>query len=187
MGWLAGRLMALKNRARSQLLLTRLAPRKGERVLEVGFGPGIDLVRLRTAVGPDGSVAGIDASGQMLRQARKRTADHDVDTRLGSAESLPWPDAFFDAVLSINSIAFWPDPEAGLAEIHRVLRPGGRVVIAMQPMWRGASAEDSERWRDRLRSAAEGLGFVQIDADTSAPLKPNPTAILAAAKASSSG
>jgi len=66
-------------------------------------------VRLRAAVGLSGSVAGIDASGQMLRQARKRGVDHDADTGLGSAESLPWPPAAFDAVLSINSIAFWPD------------------------------------------------------------------------------
>lgn len=182
LGWLAGVLMARKNRARSELFLQRLAAREGESILEVGFGPGVDLVRLRTAVGSSGRVSGLDASAEMLRHAGRRAAEHEADLRLGSAESLPWEDASFDAVLSINSIAFWPDPQAGVAAIHRALRPGGRVLVAMQPMWRGATEEDSRDWAERLRRMAGAVGFDDVDAATSAPNRPTPTACLTARK-----
>lgn len=184
LGWLAGWLMARKNRDRSERFLQRLAAREGESILEVGFGPGVDLVRVRRAVGPSGRVAGVDASAEMLRQAGSRAVEHRADIRLGSAETLPWEGASFDAVLSINSIAFWPDPQAGVVEIHRVLRPGGRVLVAMQPMWRGATEADSRGWAERLRTMAAAVGFEILEAATSAPLRPTPTAFLTARKSS---
>jgi len=182
LGWLAGRLMAWKNRARSEIFVTRLAPQPGERLLEVGFGPGVDLSRLRDAVGERGSVAGLDASTEMVRQAGRRFAQGQVDIRTGSAEALPWADASFDAALSINSIAFWPDPGAGLMELCRVLRPGGRIVVAMQPMWRGASEADSRGWSEQLALMAGSAGFADLQTGIGEPLEPNPTAFLAARK-----
>lgn len=104
----------------------------GDRVLEVGFGPGV-AVRYLAETTPAGFIAGIDSSREMVAQASSRNAraiaEGRVELQLGSADRLPYPDASFDTVLSINSLQVWPDPAAGLREIHRVLKPGGRLAL----------------------------------------------------------
>src|SRR5262245_11794996 len=113
LGWLVGHLMAVKNGARSRWALGVLAPRTGERVLEIGFGPGVDVARLARAVGPAGFVGGVDVSREMVRHATARNRGEvraeRVDLREGSAVRLPFHDASFDAVYATNSAQFWPD------------------------------------------------------------------------------
>jgi SAM-dependent methyltransferase len=167
LGWLVGHLMAAKNGERSRWALALLNPKPGERVLELGFGPGVDVRRLDAAVGNGGQVAGIDISSEMVRQARARNRAGiragRIDLREGSATALPFGDASFDAVYATNSAQFWPDLEGGMREIRRVLRPGGRAVIVVQPMWRGATAADSIRWREKLRNAMRSAGFSSVE------------------------
>jgi SAM-dependent methyltransferase len=69
----------------------------------------------------------------MWQQASRRagTAKR-VDLRIGEVSSLPWPDAAFDGILAVNTAQFWPDPAADVAEVLRVLAPGGRIVIALR-------------------------------------------------------
>lgn len=105
-------------------------------VLEVGFGPGAIIQRLsRLAV--VGHIAGIDPSQEMVAQARARNAaaikDGRVDLRSGSVEQLPFDDNAFDQALAINSMQVWPDPAAGLREMRRVMKPGGRVALGFTP------------------------------------------------------
>lgn len=175
MGWLVGHLMALKNGARSRWALSLLAPCPGERALELGFGPGVDVRRLGRAVGARGHVAGIDPSREMVRQAtaRNRAAARAgrVDLRLGSATELPFPGDTFDAVYSTNSAQFWPSLAAGMREVHRVLRPGGRAVIVVQPMSPGATEATSRKWRDDLRAAMESAGLSPVETHEN-PLPP---------------
>lgn len=165
LGWLVGHAMARKNRARSEWALGLLAPRPGERVLEVGFGPGVDVARLAAAVGESGFVAGVDPSREMLRQAtaRNRAAIREGRVRLvsGGADALPFEDAAFDAVYSVNTAFFWSDLEGGCREIARVLRAPGRVVVALQPLWKGAVPDDAARWGERLTAAFEGEGLAK--------------------------
>ncbi len=174
LGWLVGHAMALKNGARSRWALDLLAPRPLERICEIGFGPGVDVRRMARAVGR-GLVAGVDVSSEMLRQARARNRAGErsgrVDLRLGSAIELPFEDRSFDAVYATNSAQFWPDLDRGMREVRRVLRPGGRAVIVVQPMWRGATDEDALKWRDRLRYAMETTGFLRIGTEQT-PLAP---------------
>ncbi|WP_420968330.1 class I SAM-dependent methyltransferase [Bradyrhizobium sp. B120] len=103
-----------------------------ENVLEVGFGPGVVIQRLSKLV-PAGRVAGIDASQEMVEQARARNEaaiqDGHVELRLGSAESLPFDEDSFDRALAINSMQVWPDGAAGLREIRRVMKQGGRIAL----------------------------------------------------------
>lgn len=103
-----------------------------DRVLEVGFGPGAVLRRLSEMV-PDGTVAGSDPSPEMIRQARARNAaaikTGRVVLRQAAAERMPYPDAGFDKALAVNSMQVWPDAGAGLRELRRVLRPGGRLAL----------------------------------------------------------
>jgi SAM-dependent methyltransferase len=96
----------------------------GTRVLDVGCGSG-ELCAL--AAGRGASVSGLDASGAMVELARRRVPG--ADLRVGAMERLPWPDGAFDVVTAVNALAFAADPAAALAELARVTRPGGQVVV----------------------------------------------------------
>ena len=98
------------------------------RVLDVGCGPGGLASELAARVGAT-NVAAIDPAPQFVRACRERNPGADV--REGVAEALPWADGAFDAALSSLVIAFMRDPDAGVAEMARVTRPGGTVAACM--------------------------------------------------------
>lgn len=145
LGAVAGWLMARKNAPLAAEVAARLAPEPDAHVLELGFGPGL-LVAELAARAPRGLVAGVDVSNVMLRQARRRNRwavrAGRVDLRAGCATRLPFPDATFDAVCSVNSLPFWPSSLDGLRELRRVLRPGGRAVIALRRRREGGGRFD---------------------------------------------
>lgn len=117
-------------RRRRRLVMEALAPQPGEDVLDVGCGPGFYVAEIAEVVGPAGSVTGVDQSPSSLAAARERAAAHpNVAFHEGEATALPVGDAAFDAALSVQVYEYVPDTLAGLAEIHRALRPGGRVVL----------------------------------------------------------
>ncbi len=97
-------------------------------LLDVGCGPGILLATLLEEK-PDLSLAGIDLAPEMIRVAKERLGAR-ADLRVGDSERLPWNDGFFDAVTCIDSFHHYPAPGRVLAEMHRVLRRGGQLVIA---------------------------------------------------------
>lgn len=111
--------------------LARLAP--GEAVLDIGCGTGTLALAAADRVAPNGTVHGIDPSGEMLARARskarKRAAA--VTFEEAAAETLPFPDERFDVVLSTVMLHHLPRKvrEACLAEVRRVLRPGGRLLV----------------------------------------------------------
>ena len=110
--------------------LAELAPRA--LVLEVGSGPGRLAVRLGE-LAPEIRVTGVDISPDMVElanalAARSGVADR-VTFQLGDVTTLPFPDSSFDVVVSTFSFHHWPDRTRGLAEIYRVLRPGGVARI----------------------------------------------------------
>jgi arsenite methyltransferase len=106
--------------------------RPGERVVDVGCGAGIDALIASRMVGPDGQVIGVDMTPAMLERARASAAAigaTNLDLRHGLAESLPVSDAWADVVISNGVMNLFPDKVAGLAEMARVLQPGGRLQI----------------------------------------------------------
>ena len=108
-----------------------LAP--GERVLDLGCGAGTDSLVAAQMVGPQGRVTGIDMTPEMLAKARAAAAQmgaSNVEFLESEAEQLPFADGSFDAVVSNGVIDLIPDKDAVFAELHRVLRPGGRIQIA---------------------------------------------------------
>ena len=121
------------------------ALRAGERIVDVGCGAGIDSLIASKMVGPAGRVVGVDMTPQMLEKARASAAamgTTTVEFRQGYAEELPVPDAWADVVISNGVMNLFPDKAAGLREMARVLRPGGRLqvgdILVEKPVPEGA-------------------------------------------------
>jgi arsenite methyltransferase len=143
-GRLAGRLMAAVNADMERAAIRNLHLEGNERVLEIGFGPGVG-VRHAIRRLPWGFVAGVDPSAVMVRQASRRVRRYMrsglVDLRLGDASELPWPDGRFDAVVSVNNVMLWEPLDDALAEVRRVLKPDGRMSIAVHE-WAAQEGRD---------------------------------------------
>ena len=104
------------------------------RVLDVATGTGAALLPVARRLGPGGSVTGIDLSAGMLAEAARAVREEglsNVHLLKMDAERLDFPDNTFDAVLSANSIFLFPDRDAALREMHRVMKPGGVVALSI--------------------------------------------------------
>lgn len=159
-GRLGGAILARSNAPTELRVVEIAALSSAETVLVVGPGPGVGL---RAAGERAALVIGVDPSEAMLRSSGKRCADlvraGRVRLRPGTAERTGADDGSMDVVLSVNNIPLWADRAAGLAELHRVLRPGGRLVLS-----------NHERWLPvpRLELAAEvaDAGFTEVQSWT---------------------
>lgn len=117
-------------------LLALAAPAAGERVLDVACGTGDLALGAAVAVGPQGAVLGVDLSGAMVQAAQARAEGLGpslgrAEFRPMDAESLDLPGASFDLVTCSLGLMYVPDPAAAVREMRRVLRPGGRVALAV--------------------------------------------------------
>ncbi|HVT64216.1 MAG TPA: methyltransferase domain-containing protein [Mycobacteriales bacterium] len=114
---------------RRSLAVAALDAKPGDRVLDVGCGPGFFVSDLLPIVGSSGAVVGMDSSQPMLAMARSRCTEPNADFREGEATALPFGDAEFDAALSVQVMEYVADIPLALRELYRVVKPGGRVVI----------------------------------------------------------
>jgi ubiquinone/menaquinone biosynthesis C-methylase UbiE len=149
------------------------------RVLDLGCGTGIVARTVRERLGGAARVTGLDINAGMLATARRIAPD--IDWREGSAMALPFEDAAFDVVLCQEMLQFAPDRAAALREIHRVLAPGGRLVLSTwcarpeNPMHdalgllaeRHLGASNDKRWSlgdsEQLRALVVEAGFTDLD------------------------
>ncbi|MCX5588392.1 class I SAM-dependent methyltransferase [Streptomyces erythrochromogenes] len=113
--------------------------RAGDRVLDAGCGTGRALGALRAAVGPEGTVLGVDLTPQMLAAARRAGRAAEGALLLADVARLPLRDEALDAVFASGLVAHLPDPAANLRELSRVVRPGGRLAL-FHPIGRAALA-----------------------------------------------
>lgn len=169
------------NRQRNRWVVSLLGVQPTDQVLEVGFGPGVAVAELVRAGA--GHVYGIDHSGVMLRQASRRNAAAIRAGRVtlinAPADQLPPAlDGPFDAIIAVNSLAFWPAPAERLAELRERLAPGGRIAIAAQPRCPGATASTSRDAADEVEKLLRRAGFTQMSVQT-LPLKPPVICVLA--------
>lgn len=171
-GRLVSRAMERANHAMALHAVGSLDLEPGHDVLELGFGGGVALA-LMLAHEPACRVVGVDPSETMIRRARERFAPHVRSGALrvlrGTAEALPLPDASVDRALSNNTVYFWPDLDRGLAELHRVLRPGGALVLGINPPENLSRAGFAERGLrvlppESLAAAMAGAGFDAVRA-----------------------
>jgi ubiquinone/menaquinone biosynthesis C-methylase UbiE len=105
---------------------------EGSNVVDIGAGAGLDSLIAGRLVGPTGNVIGIDMTDEMIAKARQAAADAGLDHvefRKGYAESLPVDDGWADVVISNGVVNLCPDKVAVFKEMHRVLKPGGRIQI----------------------------------------------------------
>lgn len=139
----------------------------GETVLDLGSGRGLDVFRAAQRVGTAGRVIGVDMTPEMVWRARedaRRLGFTDVEFRLGEIEALPLPDASADVVVSNCVINLIPDKDRAFAEAFRVLRAGGRLVVAdmvrTHPRAAGP-ADDLPRWAACIDGADEEGVYLQ--------------------------
>src|SRR5215203_148263 len=115
--------------AQRKATLERLALRSGESVIDIGCGPGFLCDEMAEAVGENGRVLGVDISDDLLTVARERNARSRLTYEHGDAERLDQPEASFDVAVSVQTLEFLNDPDRAIAEMFRVLKPGGRALI----------------------------------------------------------
>jgi ubiquinone/menaquinone biosynthesis C-methylase UbiE len=142
--------------------LSLLEVKPSDRVLEVGFGPGVAIEQLSKIV-TQGFIAGIDHSDEMLRQATRRNAEAVRSGRVvlaqASAAAPPAFDQPFDKIFTINSIHFWNDPVECLKRMRALLRAGGVMAVTLQPRMRTATDETAVVIGQEIGDKLKRAGF----------------------------
>lgn len=172
-GQVAGWVMAHRsfNRQRNRWVVSLLDVQPTDRVLEIGFGPGLAIAELSRRVGSSGHVYGIDRSDVMLRQATRRNAAAiragRVTLTRGTVDELPPAlDGPFDAIFAVNSLGFWTAPAQRLQALRRRLTPGGRIAIVAQPRCPGATTNTSLNAARQITNLLQTAGFALTKTET---------------------
>jgi SAM-dependent methyltransferase len=151
----------------------RLGVQAGERLFEVGFGNGKLVPRL-LALAQEATYAGIDFSETMVAEAKafnKALIEAGrASFRLAPVDAIPFADGSFDRALTVNTIYFWPEPVRALAEIRRVLRPKGLLLVSVgNPEQMERDPVHSHGFRlygqARLRELHESTGFHDVEVE----------------------
>jgi SAM-dependent methyltransferase len=161
-GWAANAaFIDARGRHVSKRMLDLSLPRRGERVLELGCGPGGPGLDAAPLVAPGGEVVVTDVSAEMTATAAARAAElglANVSTRVLDLERIDEPDGSYDVVLCREALMLVPDPGRAAAEIRRVLRPGGRVALTV--------------WGPRARNPWLAVVFDSVSQELGATMPP---------------
>lgn len=136
----------------------------GDTVADLGFGGGVGLRPLVQAVGPEGSVVAVDRSHTMIRAAKRRhrraVAAGRLSVQHGDLTALPLTDRSLDAAITVHTVYFLPDLKLFFTEVARVVRPGGRVIVAFAD-FRTMGAMPVTRHGFILRPVQEVIGSLR--------------------------
>ena len=156
--------------------LAHVQVREGETILDLGSGGGIDVFRASKLVGDKGRVIGLDATPEMIFRARETAKKYDytnVEFRLGEIEHMPIESNTVDLVISNCVLNLVPDKKLAFNEIHRILKPGGRISVSdMVATQEAKKVIKPEEWAacvagavtfNEYRSTLENAGFVNIE------------------------
>lgn len=113
--------------ATHQATLSRLELHSGDRVLDLGCGTGT-LIQHLLALAPEAKIFGLDPSEEMLNIAQQKLPAS-VQLNIGSAESLPFPNNYFDVLVSTSALHYFRNPDRAIQEMQRVLKSGGRLIL----------------------------------------------------------
>jgi SAM-dependent methyltransferase len=153
------------NLRRNRFTVEKLALKDGERVLEIGCGPGVAL-KLCLNSGPSVSCAGLDHSEAMIAMSRSRNRGDVKSGRLhlvlGGPEHLEFAGAGFDKVMMINVAMFVSDRASLFADLKRRMASPGRIVVTHEPRNPGATDADGEAFAAKLSGELAAAGFANI-------------------------
>jgi len=164
MGRLAGWIMAHRrsDRRRNERTLELLDLQQRERVLEIGYGPGL-AIQLASQSVTEGQVFGLDHSPTMHRQAQRRNARTiaagRVELLVGDVLDPPTNLPDFDKIFSVNVVQFWSAPEATFAALKRLLKPGGSIATTFMPRVGAAKPGQARAHARRIGRVLGSLGF----------------------------
>ena len=129
-------------------VIKKLEARKGASILETGTGNGRDLPIIAEMIGPEGRLDGLDISGESLLIARKRMKSRGIQAELiqGNASNLPYRMGKYDAVLHIGAMNVITDAKGAIQEMHRVAKPGAKIVICDEGLAPGREKTMLGRW-----------------------------------------
>jgi SAM-dependent methyltransferase len=165
-GYLVGRIMVRtpSNMERIRWTLSLMNVRSRDRVLEIGFGPGM-AIEILSQIVREGSIVGLDHSDVMVRQAGRRNAHAiragRIELRHGSVSDLPAFGQPFDKIFTINSIHFWLDPVECLKSLRMALKPGGLIAVTIQPRSRAATDATAKVIGEEVVANLTRAGFNQ--------------------------
>ena len=185
MGAVIRLLMNRHNALMNAFAVRQLKLEPSDRVLEIGFGGGGALPSLMDAAA---FIAGVDRSDDVIGWAKRRFSRQigtgRADFRRGDVESLPFNTAAFDKVCTVNTVYFWKSLDEGFTEIHRVLKPLGRIAVGFLPkkrMARLSMPEDifTARTPREVIEALERTGFKDVRIERPEPETPWNVAVAA--------
>jgi SAM-dependent methyltransferase len=189
LGVLVARVMNRMNAPMNAAAVSLLSLEPSDRVLEIGFGGGVTLPAL---IAGAAFVGGVDRSPDVIVRAKARFAREVqsglADFREGTVEAIPFADLSFEKVCTVNTVYFWRSLDSGLAEIARVLVPGGRLVVGYVPreaMDRMNMPADifTPRSPEEIAEALERAGFRIRGAGSSTPFDRVAWSVIAATRA----
>ncbi|WP_226673392.1 class I SAM-dependent methyltransferase [Rossellomorea aquimaris] len=166
LGWVIGEKMIRQHKPETLWTIETLQLQENERILEIGCGAGFALKQI-ASLNVGHTMTGLDLSETLLQSAalrnRKVITQNQMELVHGTVEEMPFPNEQFTAVFSIHSIYFWEDLFKSFTEIHRVLTPGGTVLVTL------CDGKDGEDWdsikkmiRDELLPLMEQLKFKDL-------------------------
>jgi ubiquinone/menaquinone biosynthesis C-methylase UbiE len=170
--WFTTPIGSLVRRYETELVLNLLSPKQGEIILDAGCGTGIFTLDILSS---GSKVIGLDLSLPMLRRAEKKLKGYPFQIVLADMLNLPFPESFFDKVVSVTALEFVEEGKAAVGELFRVTKRGGRIVVAtlnsLSPWALRRRVEAKERHTlfekaifrspDELRSHAPAAGVVE--------------------------
>ena len=166
-GLLIGLTMTVRRGATARLVADLTHVSSTDHVVDVGCGPG---TAVREAARRGARATGVDPAPVMLRLSRLLTRDRRADWLVGSAESIPLPDASASVLWSVATVHHWVDVDRGLAEAHRVLSPEGRLLAAERRVRAGATGHASHGWTDEqanvFAEACREASFTDVRVET---------------------
>jgi SAM-dependent methyltransferase len=152
-----------RNSYSNRVVVEHASLEPGDRVLDLGCGPGAALAAATKMVDPS-RLAGVDPTPGFIDQCRRRFPTADI--RLGSAEGIPFEDDRFTVAWTIASFHHWVDPDAGLVELLRVLAGGGRVIVVEDLLRRSGGHGVAQAEVDDLAARIEDAGFTAVTVET---------------------